>query len=80
MKELRLFTSRGLLLIQVIKNPGVTIKELADGQFLTRRSVWGIVGELRRLGYLLVTRRGKTHHYTISSTALVELRKLTEGR
>ncbi|KKL14858.1 hypothetical protein LCGC14_2511470 [marine sediment metagenome] len=84
-KELGLFTARGRLLIQVTKKPGTTIKELSKDLFLTKRSVWGIVGELRSIGYLTVTTGelilgsdGRTHHYFISSFGLAELRKLTE--
>jgi len=76
--KLGLFTSRGRLLIQVIKSPGITTRELAKDLFLTRRSVWGSIGELRHMGYLLVKREGRKHHYSISQFGLSELRKLLE--
>lgn len=85
MKEL--FTARGRLLIEVTNKPGTTVKELAKVLFLTKRSVWGIVGELRGMGYLtaatgelILGSDRRTHHYFISSFGLAELRKLTEGK
>ena len=80
MNELGLFTSRGKLVIEVIKRPGSSIRELSDRLFLTRRSVWGLVGELRKLGFIIATRQGRKHHYYVSSAGIDELRKLTEGK
>lgn len=74
-----LFTSRGQLLISIMNRPGVTIKELATELFLTRRTVWGMIGGLRRKGYLVIRKEGRAHHYHISAYGLSELRKLTEG-
>lgn len=76
---LTLFTARGRLLIKVMEQPRITTKELGDSLFLTRRTVWGAIGELRRLGYLAVSKEGRAHRYSISSFGLAELRKLTEG-
>ena len=75
-----LFTAKGRLLVEVMDKPGITINELADNLFLTRRTVWGYVGELRRMGYLRIKKRGKTHHYFITSLALLDLRKLIVDR
>lgn len=78
MKEL--FTARGRLLIKVLDKPGITIKELAERLFLTRRSIWGCVGELRSADYLIAVKKGRMHRYYITDRALDELRKLTEGK
>ena len=81
--ELGLFTARGRLLIQVIKKPGTTIRELAENLFVTKRTVYGMVGELRAIGYLEITTGelimdsdGRTHHYYISSLGMAEMSKL----
>ncbi len=79
-REKELFTAKGRLLVEVLNKPGITIKELADNLFLTRRTVWGIIGDLRRLGYIVVQKKGREHRYFVSDAALVELRKLTEGQ
>lgn len=78
MTKPNLFTARGRLLIQVVDKPGTTVKELSKDLFLTKRSVWGMIGELRDAGYLAVRKKGRTHHYTVSSFGLAKLRKLTE--
>ncbi len=74
-----LFTAKGQLLIRIVERPGVTVRELAEDRFLTRRSVWGMIGELRKAGYLMVRKDGTVHHYNISAFGLTELRKLTEA-
>ena len=73
-----LFTSRGRLLLKVKANPGITIKGLAEVLFLTRRSVWGIVGELRHAGYLTIVKKGKTHHYYVTGYALEDVNELKD--
>ena len=81
MNKLDLFSSKGRLLIQVAKKPGTTILELAENLFVTKRTVYGMVGELRSIGYLVVKKGrpdGRAHHYYVSSCGLAELRKLTE--
>ncbi len=79
-KSSGLFSARGRLLIEVVDKPGIIVSALAGNLFLTKRTVWGIVGELRAMGYLLVTAKGRVHHYYVSDLALTELRKLTEGK
>ncbi len=76
MKEL--FTARGRLLIRVIEKPGITVVELSRDLFLTPRTIWGMIGDLRQAGYLMIKKDGRTHHYTVSAFGLAELRKLTE--
>jgi hypothetical protein len=50
-------------------HPGTTIKDLADAFFLTRRTIWGLVGDLRRAGTLRVRKEGRRHHYTVNLEA-----------
>ncbi len=71
-----IFTAKGRLLVEVMDKPGITIKELATRLYLTKRTVWGCVGDLRRIGYLNVQPSGRVHHYFVSSKALAELRKV----
>lgn len=87
MSRFGLFTPMGRLLVMVVEKPGITAKELASNLFLTKRSVYGMTGKLRGVGYLEVTTgelilgSGRpTHHYFVSSFGLAELRKLTEGK
>ncbi len=36
---------------------------------LTRRTVWGLIGDLRRAGMLQVRKQGRRHHYTVNLDA-----------
>ncbi len=62
----RLFCSHGTVLFYVACHPGCTIRDIADALALTQRTVWGLVGDLRRAGLLIVSRNGNRHHYTIN--------------
>jgi hypothetical protein len=62
-------SSHGTVLIQIAANPDCTIREIADGLSLTRRTVWGIVGDLRQRGMLNVRKNGRRHHYTVNLDA-----------
>jgi biotin operon repressor len=62
-------SSHGTVLIQVAANPDCTISEIADALSLTRRSVWGTIGDLRQRGMLEVRKNGRRHHYTVNLDA-----------
>jgi hypothetical protein len=36
---------------------------------LTRRSIWGIIGDLRQAGVVKVRREGRRHHYVVDMDA-----------
>ena len=78
MDNTELFTSRGRLLLKVKANPGITVKALAEIMFLTRRSIWGMVGGLRRAGYLTAVSKGKTNHYYVKDYGLGDLNELKD--
>jgi hypothetical protein len=56
-------SSHGIVLLHIAANPNSTIQEIADALCLTTRSVWGIVGVLRRAGQIRVVKVGRTHYY-----------------
>jgi DNA-binding transcriptional ArsR family regulator len=62
----RLFCSHGTLLFYAACHPGCTTSEIADALALTQRTVWGLIGDLRRAGLLIVSRQGRRHTYTIN--------------
>ena len=62
-------SSHGTVLIQIAANPDCTISEIADALSLTRRSIWGIIGDLRQSGMLKVRKNGRRHHYTVNLDA-----------
>jgi len=61
-----LVSSHGAILFYVAVTPNCTIKEIAEAMSLTRRTVWGVIGDLRRGGMLHVRKEGRRHHYTVN--------------
>jgi DNA-binding transcriptional ArsR family regulator len=64
-----LVSSHGAVLFHVAVNPDCTINEIAEAMALTRRTVWGLIGDLRRAGMLHVRKEGRRHHYTVNLDA-----------
>lgn len=67
--EWYLVSSHGSVLFYIAAKPNCTIREIAHEMYLTRRTVWGIVGDLRRAGMLNVRKEGRRHHYTVNLDA-----------
>lgn len=64
-----LVSSHGSVLFYIAVHPDCTIREIADDMALTQRTVWGLIGDLRRAEMLNVRREGRRHHYTVDLTA-----------
>jgi hypothetical protein len=64
-----LVSSHGSVLFYVAVHPDCTIREIADDMALTQRTVWGLIGDLRRADMLRVRREGRRHHYTVNLDA-----------
>ncbi len=62
-------SSHGAVIFYIAVNPDCTIREIADNMALTRRTVWGLIGDLRRAGMLEVRKQGRRHHYTVNLDA-----------
>lgn len=61
-----LVSSHGSVLFYIAANPDCMIGDITEGMSLTRRTVWGIIGDLRRAGMLEVRRSGRHHHYRVN--------------
>src|SRR3990172_7408726 len=61
-----LVSSHGAILFYIAVRPECTIKEIAEAMSLTRRTVWGVIGDLRRAGMLHIRKEGRRHHYTVN--------------
>lgn len=61
-----LVSSHGAILFYIAVNPECTIREIAEAMSLTRRTVWGVIGDLRRANMLNVRKEGRRHHYTVN--------------
>jgi hypothetical protein len=64
-----IWSSHGTVLFYVALNPDCTIAEMAEGLCLTQRTIWGVVGDLRRAGMLHITREGRRHRYSVKLDA-----------
>lgn len=62
-------SSHGAVLFYIAVNPDCTIREIADDMSLTQRTVWGLIGDLRRADMLNIRREGRRHHYTVNLKA-----------
>jgi hypothetical protein len=68
-KEWSLWSSHGIVLVFIALRPNCTVAEIADALSLTPRTVWGIVGDLRRAEALRITRDGRRHRYAVNTAA-----------
>jgi hypothetical protein len=64
-----IWSSHGSVLFYIALHPDCTIAQIADGLCLTHRTIWGVVGDLRRAGMLTVRRVGRRHHYRVDLEA-----------
>jgi len=64
-----LVSSHGAVLFYIAVHPECTIRQIADEMALTQRTVWGLIGDLRRAEMLNVRRDGRRHHYTVNLEA-----------
>lgn len=62
-------SSRGTVLFHIAAYPECTANDIADALYLTRRSVWGAIGDLRRAGMVYVKKSGRRNHYTVNLDA-----------
>ncbi len=62
-------SSHGAVIYCIAAAPDCTTKEIAEALYLTRRTVWGIIGDLRRADMLRVRKEGRRHHYTVNPNA-----------
>jgi hypothetical protein len=68
-----LFSSHGTVLFYIASRPGCTIRDIADALCVTPRTVWRLVGNLRRAGMLQLELKGHRHHYSVNLKASFEI-------
>jgi len=67
--HLRLFCSHGAALFFIAQHPDCTIREIAGALVVTRRTVWGLISDLKGADLLNIRREGRINHYTIREDA-----------
>ncbi len=65
-----LLNSNGRALTWIANHPRCSIREMANGMFLTRRTVWGMVVKLHRAHLIQVTKEGRLHRYEVGDLLL----------
>lgn len=65
-KNFYIVSSHGAVLFYIAVHPDCTIRQIADAMSLTQRSVWGVIGGLRRTGTIEVRRDGRLHRYRVN--------------
>ncbi len=62
-------SSHGAVIYCIAAAPDCTTEEIAEALCVTTRTVWGIIGDLRRAEMLRVRKEGRRHHYTVNPNA-----------
>ncbi|WP_042374790.1 helix-turn-helix transcriptional regulator [Streptacidiphilus neutrinimicus] len=62
-------TNHARVLVQIARDPGLRVRDIAARCLLTERAVQRIIADLEHAGYLTHTRTGRTNLYRIRSGA-----------
>jgi predicted transcriptional regulator len=65
-----LLTGHGRVLVEITRNPGARIRDIAAVVDLTERTVQAIVADLEAAGYLTRTRAGRRTIYVVNQDGL----------
>jgi hypothetical protein len=60
-------TNHAIVLLQVWRNPNLTVREIAEGVGITERAVHRILTDLSRASYILRKRVGRRSQYAVSA-------------
>ncbi|WP_316529356.1 helix-turn-helix transcriptional regulator [Kitasatospora brasiliensis] len=58
-------TNHARVLVQIARDPGIRVRDIAVRCLLTERAVQRIIVDLEQAGYLSHERRGRTNHYHV---------------
>lgn len=59
-------THHARVLVEIAKDPGIRLRDIAVGIGITERAVQGIVRDLYQAGYLTRDRVGRRNHYSLN--------------
>ncbi|WP_052442397.1 winged helix-turn-helix domain-containing protein [Streptacidiphilus neutrinimicus] len=62
-------TNHARVLVQISRDPGMRVRDIAAQCLLTERAVQRIIADLEEGGYLTHTRVGRTNHYQITAAS-----------
>ncbi|MFJ8627055.1 helix-turn-helix transcriptional regulator [Kitasatospora sp. NPDC093550] len=58
-------TNHARVLVQIARDPGIRVRDIAAQCLLTERAVQRIIVDLEDEGYLTHERRGRANHYSV---------------
>ncbi len=61
-----ILSSHGVVLLYISLNPDCTNRDIAEALFLTPRTIWSTIGDLRKGGMIRVRKDGRRHHYALN--------------
>ena len=67
-------TNHAFVLIDIARNPRATLREIARKTKLTERTVYKIVGDLEKAGYIVKYRDGRRNSYSVNEDVLLSHR------
>lgn len=62
-------TNHARVLVQISRDPGIRVRDIAARCLLTERAVQRIITDLEDGGYLTHTRVGRTNHYQVTASS-----------
>ena len=68
-RDWRVLCSRGAALVFIGRHPGCTASEIARGLFVTERTVWNVLADLRRAGMVDFSVSAGSNRYTVNEEA-----------
>jgi len=75
--EWRTLSSHGIVFVFIAATPDCTIQESSTALFISRKTVWSLVGDLNSARMIQIRRDGRTHHYAVNVD--LQLRHATLG-
>ncbi|MEU3574135.1 helix-turn-helix domain-containing protein [Kitasatospora sp. NPDC036755] len=60
-------TNHARVLVQIARDPGIRVRDIAARCLLTERAVQRIIVDLEQAGYLSHERQGRTNHYHVTT-------------
>lgn len=70
-QEFAFLTNHAFVLIHIARNPRATLREIARKTKLTERTVYNIVRDLERAGYIVKHRDGRRNSYSVNEDVVL---------
>ena len=68
MRQWTFLTNHSRVLVQIARDPGIRVRDIAVRCLLTERAVQRIIADLEEAGYLSHERQGRSNHYSVAAS------------